>query len=512
MCIVFSFLLFIGTEAHSAGVTELPARYFDDQFHQDISLLHAYVVNIDKVMNTIEKDKTLFDRNRDKDFDLKEKETLNILWGTFLDYLVAIESLSTYYKDFYVITDKEIHNDSFLLAYASYITKISCGLKFISKTIDNDLYEKKLDDVNYDYGIPGGMYAKLKWNTIHVQDVTTILAGYAYYTFLKRSYRKQGLFDDEAAGWVFDHIESQYAYIKDELKLKGPEYFIANGLDILKDKSFAAWFPVQMQVSMFMGKVKVKRLHQYLITKEQIRQMDNVLKPGDIIVGRRNWYISNVGLPGFWPHAELYIGTFDKMKKYFNDEAVTRYYCSRGDYRDFMDYLQKQYPEKMRKFLKTAPDGYPYQIIEAVSEGVKLSSLQEGTLADYIGVMRPRLTKLDISKAIDEAFNFLNRSYDFNFDFFTDSTIVCSELIYKIYQGGQDKSGIDFKLREIAGRMVIPPNDMVELFDKQFGTPDQELDFVYFLDGSEKKQKAFVRGLPEFRESCKRLKWDVMQK
>ncbi len=33
------------------------------------------------------------------------------------------------------------------------------------------------------------------------------------------------------------------------------------------------------------------------------------MEPGDIIVARQNWYLSNIGLPGFWPHAELYVGT-----------------------------------------------------------------------------------------------------------------------------------------------------------------------------------------------------------
>lgn len=166
----------------------------------------------------------------------------------------------------------------------------------------------------------------------------------------------------------------------------------------------------------------------------------------------------------------------------------------------------------MDDFLRQAPDGHPHRIIEAVGEGVKFSSLPEGTLADYVGVMRPGLSKLDIAKAIDEAFSYLGRPYDFNFDFLTDSTIVCSELIYKIYQHGDDKRGLDLKVREIAGRKAMPANDIVEKFDREYDTPGQELDFVYFLDGNEKDQKAAAKELSDFRLSHERLKWDIAQK
>jgi hypothetical protein len=126
--------------------------------------------------------------------------------------------------------------------------------------------------------------------------------------------------------------------------------------------------------------------------------------------------------------------------------------------------------------------------------------------------MRPRLSKLDIAKAIDEAFHYIGRPYDFNFDFLTDSSIVCSELIYKIYQNGPEKKGLDLILREIAGRKAMPANDIVEKFNKEFDTDQRELDFVYFLDGSEGQKKAIVKGPQDFHLSYKRPKWDIAQK
>lgn len=83
---------------------------------------------------------------------------------------------------------------------------------------------------------------------------------------------------------------------------------------------------------------------------------------------------------------------------------------------------------------------------------------------------------------------------DFTFDFLTHCTIVCSELIYKIYLRGEQKRGLDFQLRELAGRLFVPPNHIVGKFDTELKIPSQELDVVCFLDGSEEKKKTVVTG------------------
>jgi hypothetical protein len=52
----------------------------------------------------------------------------------------------------------------------------------------------------------------------------------------------------------------------------------------------------------------VRRIGRGLISKAQAEELLGSMQPGDLVVARQNWFLSNVGLPGFWKHAELYVG------------------------------------------------------------------------------------------------------------------------------------------------------------------------------------------------------------
>ncbi len=142
---------------------------------------------------------------------------------------------------------------------------------------------------------------------------------------------------------------------------------IGNRYNLLRFKS---WFPIQKNVADSMGKIHVSSRHENFITREQVQEMKSSLHPGDIFVERRNWHLSNVGIPGFWPHAALYLGELDETDIFFQE--VFPY----DGYSSFTDLLKERYPVFYKKYSTQDESGDSYAVIEGMAPGIILLSLE----------------------------------------------------------------------------------------------------------------------------------------
>ena len=95
---------------------------------------------------------------------------------------------------------------------------------------------------------------------------------------------------------------------------------------------------------------------------------------------------------------------------------------------------------------------------------------------------------------------------------FSDSTIVCSELVYKSYLPAQGQKGVSIELVDVAGRRTLPANQIVRRYDSDAERGFPQMDFVLFLDGREKEGKVVPADDKALRASWKRTKWDIAQK
>lgn len=200
------------------------------------------------------------------------------------------------------------------------------------------------------------------------------------------------------------------------------------------------------------------------ITDQQMEDMKSILKPGDLLIERTDHYLSNAFLGGFWPHGILYLGPKEEWSQLRLADGTAL----------------AEDPWIAKKILPnyvSEKDHRPALVIEAISEGVVFNSLEEAAQKDYIAVFRPKFApneqEAKIAGAIKRALKYHGRAYDFEFDFFTDDKMVCTELLYRAYH-----PDINFQIQKqaakkpeppvpglmvIAGRDTMPANEVVKL-------------------------------------------------
>lgn len=488
------------------------------EFRQDMELVERYDEGlVDTLTYLRESEAILPNPEGQSDVSAADKNKLRDVHGAVLDRMRALDQVKTFWKGSLRInplTDKKAHARAFTAGFAAWLVQYRRGLEYVEMTVPNKPLETILDEASPAHELPEGSFGDLKYQVIHVKEVSRLFAGYQYYKTLRDDLRASNCHNEAKCSYAMELIEEHYEASKTNLEERGVADFSYNAWDIARDTSFKAWFPVQTKVAMWMGDTRVRRKHQYLISNEQLTEMRDALEPGDIVVTRSNWYVSNVGLPGFWPHSELYVGSPAQLESYFDDDAVDAHFAKETGHDGLIAFLKAEHPTAWAEFNRRDADGKPHRIIEARSEGVVFNSIYEAVRADYAGAIRPATGKLAKAQAIAAAFSHWSKPYDFNFDFLTDQELVCTELVYKAWQPAKakGKQGVDFELDYVMGRTTLPVNEIVRQFDQAFDSDERPLEFVYFLDGRESSGSAVVAGVDEFRNTWKRPKWDFQQK
>jgi hypothetical protein len=430
----------------------------------------------------------------------EQKEGVWTTWKMFLDYLLALDSLRHSHHGFLKLRGSE-KVESFLIYYSAYLTQYRYALQLLAAAGNDPALETVLNEPVPEIGLPRGTYSSLSSRFLRPEKG----GAFAVLQVIYKTMREK-VFPD-----LRILIAQDSKFILDFGKGKGEKMAARHAVETAQGVSFSAIFPVQSGVSEWMGDTKVYRRTTSLVTQDQIRSMLPKLEPGDILLERREWYLSNIGLPGFWPHAALYIGTPEQRKSYFEDAETMEWVRSRGQTDGSLDSLLRLRYSKAYTAGVTPYLGHHPRILEAMSEGVTFTSLEHSAEADSVAVLRPRLSKREKAIAIYRAFHYAGRPYDFNFDFQTDSSLVCTELIYKSYEPSAGMQGLKMPVVEILGRHATPANELVKQFDSQFGTPSQQSDLIWFLDGKEQERRAVEATLADFRESWKRPKWHILQ-
>ncbi len=493
-------LLFSCAPGKELTISSLNTDELSSRQDNDLAAVRIYRKGLRSILIDMKKRPKLFParkRTTARMFNRDDKQELMSIWMSVLDYYYALDSLDRFHRDFEKLSGS-VASKSYHISRSAFYTKYRFALEFLSLAGNDPTFDVIYNEELPELGLPGKTYEGFKYRYLNVFRATEFAAFEAI----------AGTFKSLPDKELSKETESDGKYIWEFGKGKGEAMTAANGLNILKGVGKETWFPVQKGVADMMGDIKVYRQHKYLISYDQIEEMGKDLQPGDILLERREWYLSNIGMPGFWTHAALYIGTPEERKAFFDDPSVKEWLAKKGA-GDSEEYLSRVYKEAYARSVRPDEGRIP-KIVEAIGEGVLFTTLEYSAHCDSLAVLRPRLSKKDRLAAIARGFKYSGRPYDFDFDFLTDATLVCTELVYKAYEKTAETAGLSFKLQKILGKLLLSANDIAVEYDKEYNTNKQDMDFVLFYDGFEKSRDAKRSDEKEFRASWKRPKWHVL--
>lgn len=180
------------------------------------------------------------------------------------------------------------------------------------------------------------------------------------------------------------------------------------------------------------------RFHQKRVTPGVVRAARRILRPGDAIVTRHDEAMTNLFIPGYWPHGALYIGS-DRERRELG--------VSMSD-------------ERWRR------SGSSVRVLEARKDGVRFRPLSETLHVDAFTIVRPKLRSEALAEALSRATEHEGKYYDFEFDFNRSDRLVCTEVIYR---GFHAVGNLEFPLTTRAGRPTFSAEDLLDMAIEERG-------------------------------------------
>ena len=336
----------------------------------------------------------------------------------------------------------------FLIGYSAALLLVDAARFLRENYHDQPVIRAKLNEPEPHFGIPAESY----------DTVQRSLTSPMHVWYLYHAVRYQEVFGNELRSLAAEPLLSPLVEVVDRLgpRLQVSVYDVAKAGIRARTRQLSnvvrrslidrALYGLQ-KVACLMVTDRFTRLgHQPALPVHVANELRSLMQPGDVIVNRKEFALTNYFLPGYWPHAALYLGEPSELERL----GLHEHHELKPRWRRLRDLDQHE----------------PRRVLEAMKDGVWLRSLRTPFRADAIAVVRPMLSPDDIAQAIGRGMLHEGKAYDFDFDFTRSDRLVCTEVVYRSYQG---IGGMQFPLKRRAGRLTLAAEDLLRLSLDQSG-------------------------------------------
>lgn len=320
----------------------------------------------------------------------------------------------------------------FVLAYSAVCSLVRMDRFLLTKVAYHSIIQRKLNEPVPKHRIDRKQYSKIYSSLLLPANALRIHQAHRLIN-KKALVIKQAISGHDELERIFSRLPKQERY----LNLSWRQYcmaWILSRKHVWKRRGASAQQKSKFAVLEYSGRIVSEMMlpRPKNVTQAVLKKVSEMVRPGDVFITRHNRALTNLFLPGFWPHAALYVGY-----------ASDRERLSITAEQNYLAYWNGQ-----------------NCTFEALKDGVRFRSLQETLNVDAFVIVRPSLSQSDISEAISRAVTHAGKGYNFDFDFFRSDRLVCTEVIYRAYDG---INGMKLPLAERMGMKTLSAEDILDL-------------------------------------------------
>jgi hypothetical protein len=305
------------------------------------------------------------------------------------------------------------------------------------------IVRRKLDEPDPIYNIPPRMYDGVQRSLVSVSNAWHLWQATRYYDKHREQLAAAAPAEDvEPLVAIIDRLRdrlrpSLWMFLRTRFRVRGRRAVRRIGRDVLGRATYA----LQQVVSGSMAGIFVSPGHRPGLPPAIRDQVASLLRPGDVLVVRKEFAVTNYFLPGYWPHAALVLGAPADMNRLGIPQASTRLSGAAAP-------------------LSDAPTRPTHYVLESMKDGVRIRPVDSPLASDSIVVLRPTLEEPHIAAALAQALLHEGKPYDFDFDFSCSHRMVCTEVVYRAYDGVAD---VRFELKRHVGRYALATGDLLRM-------------------------------------------------
>lgn len=318
----------------------------------------------------------------------------------------------------------------FLIGYSAACLLIRLDRLLLFRIATHTVFQRKLNEAFPEYGIPRKQYTKIF--SAYVNRRHALMIYDAIRLAKKNRQYLESFREDPEVGFLAQRIDVLESYL-DPSKRNYLRRLLSYISHKWRRRGVVSMTKSLAKVAEGFGRTasEISSQAKKRVTSTLRAEMAALLEPGDVIVTRHDLALTNLFLPGFWPHASLYIGTADEREQ-----------------------LGVVAGEEKAQHWKD-----DICVLEARKDGVLFRPLNDTLAVDNFVVLRPELSQAGIRRGIERAIQHEGKMYNFDFDFFNSDRLVCTEVVYRAFDGLED---MHFPLTERAGRKTLSAEDLLD--------------------------------------------------